>query len=80
MSDISHNNNIVSPEAKLALDQLKAEALRELDIANYQKKDRKNLTSRQNGYVGGYMTTKPVDLDEQTITKGTTTKGTTTKG
>jgi len=26
------------------------------------------------------MTTKPVDLDEQTITKGTTTKGTTTKG
>lgn len=44
-----------SKEAKIALDQMKAEYARELDIANPQASDRGNLTSRQNGYVGGYI-------------------------
>lgn len=46
--------NFVSPEAKQALQQFKMEAARELDIAKPQQKDRANMTSRQNGYVGGY--------------------------
>lgn len=46
--------NLVSPEAKQALQQFKMEAARELDIAKPQQKDRANMTSRQNGYVGGY--------------------------
>ena len=45
---------LVSPEAKLALQQYKMEAARELDIAKPQEKDRANMTSRQNGYIGGY--------------------------
>lgn len=75
MSNEALNINNVSPEAKQALDQLKAETLREIDVADYQAKDRANLTSRQNGYVGGYMKKNLDDLDKQTINKGTTTKG-----
>lgn len=46
---------IPSKEAKIALDQMKAEFARELAIANPQANNRSNLTSRQNGYVGGYL-------------------------
>jgi len=46
--------NLVSQEAKQALQQFKIEAARELDIAKPQEKDRANMTSKQNGYVGGY--------------------------
>ncbi|NYB72933.1 alpha/beta-type small acid-soluble spore protein [Sedimentibacter hydroxybenzoicus DSM 7310] len=46
---------IPSKEAKIALDQMKAEYARELAIANPQAENRGNLTSRQNGYVGGYI-------------------------
>lgn len=55
MDDKILSKNIVSPEARMALDQMKAEMSRELDIANPQATDRGNLTSRQNGYVGGYI-------------------------
>lgn len=48
-------NSTVAPEAKQALQQLKAEAARELIKADYNNTDRSNLTSRQNGYVGGYI-------------------------
>lgn len=75
MSNNPLNINNVAPEAKQALDQLRAETLREIDIADYQAKDRANLTSRQNGYVGGHMTKNTADLDNHTINKGTTTKG-----
>lgn len=53
--NFNNNKSIVSPEAKLALNQMKAEMARELDIADPKVKDRGNLTSRQNGYVGGYI-------------------------
>lgn len=46
--------NLVSQEAKQALQQFKIEAARELDIAKPQEKDRANMTSKQNGYIGGY--------------------------
>ena len=46
--------NLVSQEAKQALQQFKIEAARELDIAKPQEKDRANMTSKKNGYVGGY--------------------------
>ncbi|WP_313343925.1 alpha/beta-type small acid-soluble spore protein [Sedimentibacter sp.] len=46
---------VPSQEAKIALDQMKAEYARELAIANPQTENRGNLTSRQNGYVGGYL-------------------------
>ncbi len=55
------NNRIVVPEARAALDQMKLEIANELGMANYNSTDKGNLTSRQNGYVGGYMTKKLVE-------------------
>lgn len=37
----------------------------ELGLADYEQADKGNLTARQNGYVGGYMTKKLVEMAEQ---------------
>ena len=37
----------------------------ELGMNNYQQMDKGNLTARENGYVGGYMTKKLVEMAEQ---------------
>ena len=50
-----------NPEAKSALDQMKLETANELGISNYNSMDKGNLTSRQNGYVGGHMVKKLVE-------------------
>ena len=55
----------VVPEAKSALNQMKLEIANEVGIANYDSIDKGNLTARQNGYVGGYMTKKLVEMAEQ---------------
>ncbi|WMJ77461.1 MULTISPECIES: alpha/beta-type small acid-soluble spore protein [unclassified Sedimentibacter] len=51
---MNNPKNSISAEAKQALQQFKMEVSRELSIANPQEKNRANMTSRQNGYVGGY--------------------------
>ena len=51
----------VVPEAKSALHQMKLEIANEVGIPNYNAIDKGNLTARQNGYVGGYMTKKLVE-------------------
>ncbi|MBE6033005.1 MAG: alpha/beta-type small acid-soluble spore protein [Firmicutes bacterium] len=53
--------------AKPALDSMKTEIANELGLANYQNMDKGNLTARQNGYVGGYMTKKLVEMAEQQL-------------
>ena len=55
----------VVPQAKQALNQMKLEIANELGMANYQQMDKGNLTARENGYVGGYMTKKLVEMAEQ---------------
>lgn len=59
------NNRQVVPEAKAALNQMKLEIAGELGISNYESIDKGNLTARQNGYVGGYMTKKLVEMAEK---------------
>ena len=59
------NNRQVVPEARAALNQMKLEIANELGMADYQQVDKGNLTARQNGYVGGYMTKKLVEMAEQ---------------
>ena len=59
------NNRQVVPEAKAALNQMKLEIANELGMANYEAVDKGNLTARQNGYVGGYMTKKLVKMAEK---------------
>ena len=61
----NNNNQKVVPQAKQALNQMKLEIANELGMSNYQQMDKGNLTARQNGYVGGYMTKKLVELAEQ---------------
>lgn len=60
---MNNPRNLVAPEAKQALQQFKMEAARELDIANPQEKDRANMTSRQNGYVGGYAESSGFNIE-----------------
>ena len=62
----SNNNNTKAvPEAKAALNQMKLEIASELGMSNYQQIDKGNLTARENGYVGAYMTKKQDELAEQ---------------
>ena len=53
--------------AKPALKNLKTEIANELGLANYDSMDKGNLSARQNGYVGGYMTKKLVEMAEQQL-------------
>lgn len=55
----------MNPNAKNGLKQLKTEIASELGMANYEQTDKGNMTSRQNGYVGGYMTKKLVEAAEK---------------
>ncbi|SCY69122.1 alpha/beta-type small acid-soluble spore protein [Alkaliphilus peptidifermentans] len=60
-------NNIVVPEARQALNQMKIEVANELGISNYDQIDKGNLTARQNGYVGGTITKRLVEYAERTM-------------
>lgn len=62
------NNKIVVPEARTALDELKVEIANELGIENYNSIDKGNLTSRENGYVGGHMVKKLVEDAQRQMT------------
>ena len=61
----NNNNKTAVPQAKQALNQMKLEIANELGMADYQQVDKGNLTARQNGYVGGYLTKKLVEMAEQ---------------
>ena len=61
----NNNNRQVVPEAKSALNQMKLEIAGELGMSNYENIDKGILTARQNGYVGGYMTKKLVEMAEK---------------
>ncbi|MBQ8999307.1 MAG: alpha/beta-type small acid-soluble spore protein [Clostridium sp.] len=54
-------------EAKQALNSMKLEIANELGMSNYEKVDKGNLTARENGKVGGYMTKKLVEMAEQQL-------------
>ena len=62
-----NNNRILVPEARQALDQMKLEIASELGLSNYNTIDKGNLPSRQNGYVGGYMTKSLVRMAQQNL-------------
>ena len=66
------SNTILVPEAKQALNQMKLEIASELGISNYETIDKGNLPSRQNGYVGGTMTKRLVEMAQKSLGGGTT--------
>jgi len=49
------------------LDKFKYEIASELGMNNYQTVDKGQLTSRENGYVGGYMVRKMIQFAEQQL-------------
>jgi len=53
--------------AKNGLNSMKTEVANELGLSGYDTMDKGNLTARQNGYVGGYMTKKLVEMAEQQL-------------
>jgi len=68
MSSNNNSNKTVVPEARQALDNMKYEIANEFGI-NYQG-DLGNLTSRQNGSVGGEMVRRMIQSYEQGMANG----------
>ena len=62
-----NSNKLVVPEARQALNQMKLEIANELGLADYDSMDKGNLTARQNGYVGGYMTKRLVEMAQNNL-------------
>lgn len=58
------SNKAAVPEAKGALDKFKYEVASELGV-RYQTGYNGDLTSRQNGSVGGYMVKKMIEQQEK---------------
>ncbi|MGE5627614.1 MAG: small, acid-soluble spore protein, alpha/beta type [Solirubrobacterales bacterium] len=65
MSDNNSSNQPVVTEAKQGLNNFKMEVANELGLHDYANVDKGNLTSRQNGSVGGTMTKKMVEAYER---------------
>jgi hypothetical protein len=61
----NRTNRVLIPEAKYGLNKFKTEVASELGHSNYDSIDKGNLTSRDNGYVGGTMVKKMVEAYEQ---------------
>ncbi|NLT95061.1 MAG: alpha/beta-type small acid-soluble spore protein [Clostridia bacterium] len=51
--------------ASTFLDSFKFEVANELGLTNYNQVDKGSLSSRENGYVGGYMVRKMIQFAEQ---------------
>lgn len=57
-------NQVNVPEARAALNNMKFEIARELGI-NFKPGYNGDLTSRENGYVGGYMVKRLIEQAER---------------
>ena len=60
----SNNNRVVVPEAKEALNRFKMEVANEIGVP-LSNGYNGNLTSAQNGSVGGYMVKKMIEAQEK---------------
>ena len=60
----SNNNRVAVPEAKAALDKFKMEVADELGVPLTDGYNG-NLTSAQNGSVGGHMVKKMIEAQEK---------------
>ena len=60
------NRNLV-PEAKQGLNRLKNEVASEVGLQNYENINKGDLTSKQNGSVGGEMVKRMDESYEQSI-------------
>ncbi|RUS46012.1 alpha/beta-type small acid-soluble spore protein [Cohnella sp. AR92] len=63
----SNSNQLVIPQARQALDQLKYEAAQELGITIPQDGYYGNMVTRDTGSIGGHITRKLVQIAEQQL-------------
>lgn len=61
------SNQPAAPNAANFLNNFKYEVANELGMNNYQTVDKGQLSSRENGYVGGYMVKKMIQYAEQNM-------------
>jgi hypothetical protein len=64
------NNQIIVPQAKAALQSLKTEAAQSLGVQLPADGYYGNVTSRDAGSLGGYITKKLVQIAEQQLSGG----------
>ena len=64
-SNNSGSNRTLVPEAKQGLNRLKTEVASEVGLSDYENQDKGNLSSRQNGTVGGNMVKHMIESYEQ---------------
>ncbi|MDQ0059500.1 alpha/beta-type small acid-soluble spore protein [Paenibacillus harenae] len=64
------SNSLIVPQAKQAINQLKMEAAQQLGVQFSQDGYNGNLSTREAGSVGGYITKKLVQIAEQQISGG----------
>ncbi|AWK52855.1 acid-soluble spore protein [Clostridium beijerinckii] len=64
-SNNSGSNRTLVPEARQGLNRLKTEVASEIGLQNYESTDKGNLSSRQNGSVGGEMVKRMVESYEK---------------
>ncbi|MFB5267400.1 small, acid-soluble spore protein, alpha/beta type [Paenibacillus enshidis] len=62
-----NSNNLVVKQASGALEQLKYEVAQELGIAIPQDGYQGNMTSYENGSIGGFITKRLVTIAEQQL-------------
>lgn len=61
------SNTLVVPQAKAAIGQLKAEAAQQLGVPFVPDGYNGNLSTRDAGSIGGYITKKLVQIAEQQL-------------
>ncbi|WP_315080727.1 alpha/beta-type small acid-soluble spore protein [uncultured Clostridium sp.] len=64
-SNNNGSNRTLVPEARQGLNRLKAEVASEVGLNDYENQDKGNLSSRQNGSVGGNMVKHMIESYEQ---------------
>ena len=64
MNNSQKSQQTMVPEAREALDNMKFEIARELGV-NLKQGYNGDLTSRENGYVGGYMVKRLIEQAER---------------
>ncbi len=65
-----NSNQLLVPQANNALNQLKFEAAQELGIAIPQDGYQGNMTTKENGSLGGHITRNLVRIAEQQLAGG----------
>jgi hypothetical protein len=71
----SSSNEPAAKNASGFLNNFKYEVANELGLSNYQTADKGQLTSRENGYVGGYMVKKMIQYAEQNMPSASSASG-----